>query len=211
MKFHLPTMRLALTAALFAMVSMIASAWSLWGPTLPPAPGIVKEIEKEVALSKGENAEFEECKERFRSRIKSNYGAAASAADNDAELILYNVVSVYMNDATVNPLTCRIKSVLITQRLRDIDNNGFYAIRDILMAVRRLNLEDHETGEYTSELDDKELRFAYKVDHDMLACAPTGDEPIRIEAENIIVYCQFAEPKYSAITYGLIFKSEIGK
>jgi hypothetical protein len=148
MTFHVPTTRLALSVALSASLSTSATAWSLWGPTLPPAPGVVTQIEKEVALSKGESSEFEECKERFRNHIKKgNFRAyAVPAEDNGAELILYNVVSVYITDYTVDPMTCRIKTTLITEKLRDIDNNSIFAFRDVLAAVHEIN----QPGNYSA-------------------------------------------------------------
>jgi hypothetical protein len=200
MMFERFTRRLALAAPFSVAFSM--SACSLWGPTLPPSTEIVTQIDKEVAPSNRDSAEFDECNERFRNKIKGGHPNATK--DNGMELMLFDVVSVYLTRSTVDPFTCRIKSVIITEKMRDIDNNGVFAFYDVLGAVRQINRQPNEKSEPFLLSSDVAENYSHKLIGDMLRCK-SGDENVsRVETNNAIIYCHDAG--YEAITYGLIFK-----
>jgi hypothetical protein len=104
--------------------------------------------------------------------------------------MLYDVVSVYLTDRTVDPLTCRIKSVIMTEQLRDVDGNSYYAVRDVLMAVRQINIIQPKEAVFAPSSDIAE-KYAFTVAKDILWCEPTGgDNAVRNEKCNCILSIQ---------------------
>ncbi len=72
------------------------------------------------------------------------------------------------------------------------------------MAVGEINLN---AGSY-NPFDDTAEKYANKIVDEVLDCKPSSGKVTKYETPDIVKYCQIADAKYTAVTYGLIFKSE---
>jgi hypothetical protein len=196
MRTRIPTI-----AAVLLLVPVSAGAFCLLScPTLPPSAAVVTKLSEVIPASDRPAREIEECKAEFRGRLERVL--KEGFRETGDETLIDGVVSVYLNDQTFDPFSCRVHSLLLTRTLRDIHNRYFYDARTALVQALYLNNDN-----FYNSFDDTVDNVAESALVLAAKCKPQFPEAAMVENADFTVYCQFGDGEF--ITYGFVFKVKL--